>query len=151
MNLDEQFAKELTSLCDECCERPPNRGYIYCGVCYDRRKTRTTRRCETCHASLYSAEICSRCDTPVENASYETLLEWGERRKPAKKIDESILNYCLTANATEESECSICLETIEIGSQTTRLPCIHMFHAECISKWIVENPQCPVCQHNIKS
>jgi len=46
-------------------------------------------------------------------------------------------------------ECSICLEPINIADlQTAITKCNHYFHIKCISNWIYENNNCPVCRNN---
>jgi len=39
--------------------------------------------------------------------------------------------------------CSICLEPCGHGVE---LVCKHVFHAECIGKWLDTNPSCPNCR-----
>jgi len=47
------------------------------------------------------------------------------------------------------SECSICLEyidNIDNIDKTWILRCNHVFHKECIKKWLVLSNTCPVCR-----
>lgn len=44
-------------------------------------------------------------------------------------------------NNREEAEapaCNVCLEEFEDGEEVTTLPCFHVFHTKCISKWLGE-------------
>ncbi|GLJ17155.1 hypothetical protein SUGI_0296990 [Cryptomeria japonica] len=43
--------------------------------------------------------------------------------------------------------CSICQEIIVIGEKTIHLPCDHVYHAECIVKWLGVRNFCPVCKY----
>eukprot|EP00928_Gymnodinium_smaydae_P086506 TRINITY_DN7067_c0_g2_i1.p1 TRINITY_DN7067_c0_g2~~TRINITY_DN7067_c0_g2_i1.p1 ORF type:complete len:164 (-),score=17.45 TRINITY_DN7067_c0_g2_i1:81-512(-) len=69
----------------------------------------------------------------------------------AKKWDRFIANgvqvvFQLTPCSPcdgEDSTCSICFENIEQGLRTR---CGHVFHAECVSKWLYEQPHCPMCR-----
>ncbi|XP_010480409.1 PREDICTED: E3 ubiquitin-protein ligase RNF13-like [Camelina sativa] len=49
----------------------------------------------------------------------------------------------------EAEPCSICLEHL-LGSKTgvvpTRLPCLHVFHDRCITKWFSRKNTCPMCR-----
>lgn len=49
-----------------------------------------------------------------------------------------------------ETECALCLEDYEIGVEVSKLPCGHMFHSECIRKWLLSTPfrarSCPKCR-----
>ncbi|KAG8371306.1 hypothetical protein BUALT_Bualt13G0074000 [Buddleja alternifolia] len=43
--------------------------------------------------------------------------------------------------------CSICLEEFLNGSRVTKLPCLHVFHGECVVRWLKGNHICPLCRH----
>ncbi|RVW15461.1 E3 ubiquitin-protein ligase SIRP1 [Vitis vinifera] len=43
-------------------------------------------------------------------------------------------------------DCSICLESLPIGLQVVRMPCSHVFHGDCIVKWLERSCHCPVCR-----
>ncbi|KAK4761506.1 hypothetical protein SAY87_029390 [Trapa incisa] len=66
--------------------------------------------------------------------------------------------------ADEDEVCAICLEEwIKNDSDSdsdddssssevedvTILPCSHMFHSGCISKWLSENSDCPLCKSDV--
>jgi len=43
-------------------------------------------------------------------------------------------------------ECELCLEEYKAGDELMRLPCMHAFHASCVSPWLQKAGSCPVCQ-----
>ncbi|KAG9149915.1 hypothetical protein Leryth_009996 [Lithospermum erythrorhizon] len=44
-------------------------------------------------------------------------------------------------------ECSICLSSLEVDEVARILPnCKHLFHAECIDKWLEIHVNCPICR-----
>eukprot|EP00931_Biecheleriopsis_adriatica_P083299 TRINITY_DN56882_c0_g1_i1.p1 TRINITY_DN56882_c0_g1~~TRINITY_DN56882_c0_g1_i1.p1 ORF type:complete len:248 (-),score=28.12 TRINITY_DN56882_c0_g1_i1:157-813(-) len=43
-------------------------------------------------------------------------------------------------------ECEICLVEYEEGDELIRLPCLHLFHVNCVSPWLKKSKSCPVCQ-----
>mmetsp|Transcript_18356 Transcript_18356/g.52445 ORF Transcript_18356/g.52445 Transcript_18356/m.52445 type:complete len:582 (+) Transcript_18356:294-2039(+) len=44
-------------------------------------------------------------------------------------------------------ECSICLDEFEDGVRIRKLPCGHVFHANCIARWLIErSATCPLCK-----
>jgi hypothetical protein len=45
----------------------------------------------------------------------------------------------------ELPECVICFETYAAGDEVTHLPCMHGFHAECVTDWLGRKTECPVC------
>ena len=67
------------------------------------------------------------------------------------ELKEKIYNKDLIINDCET--CSICLENFECEkSQISITPCKHIFHFNCIKKWILDNvlnPKCPNCNFNL--
>lgn len=49
----------------------------------------------------------------------------------------------------EYPSCSICLIEIGKGEETLLIPCGHMFHSPCISKWLDMHNNCPVCRYEL--
>ena len=44
--------------------------------------------------------------------------------------------------------CSICLESLTLNRDISSIPCGHVFHYDCISKWIGNgNPHCSICRN----
>uniref|UniRef100_A0A182M118 RING-type E3 ubiquitin transferase n=1 Tax=Anopheles culicifacies TaxID=139723 RepID=A0A182M118_9DIPT len=51
----------------------------------------------------------------------------------------------------EDSEkCTICLSQFEIDNDVRRLPCMHLFHKDCVDQWLVTNKHCPICRVDIE-
>lgn len=49
----------------------------------------------------------------------------------------------------EQSSCVICMETFVEGDEIRRLPCLHIFHKDCIDRWLGRVGSCPVCKHRV--
>lgn len=47
---------------------------------------------------------------------------------------------------SNNNECSICLEDINNGQPTRVLDCDHIFHRDCVEKWINIYSTCPYCR-----
>ncbi|WCJ19593.1 RING/U-box superfamily protein [Euphorbia peplus] len=63
----------------------------------------------------------------------------------AKEAIEMILNSDKVV--TEKEDCGICLEEItEIGAG---MPCDHVFHKNCIEKWLNISHLCPLCRSEL--
>lgn len=50
------------------------------------------------------------------------------------------------------NECQVCFETYTIGETFRTLPCMHIFHKDCIDPWLLSkrDPTCPVCLTKIE-
>ena len=49
----------------------------------------------------------------------------------------------------DKKKCCICLENFKINDETINLPCIHIFHSDCIKKWMKRQDICPICKNKI--
>lgn len=64
-------------------------------------------------------------------------------RLPQKTVDKAMLGQ------DGKAECSVCMDTVEIGDQVTELPCKHWFHGDCVGAWLKEHDTCPHCRQGI--
>ena len=53
-----------------------------------------------------------------------------------------------TVEPQESDECVICMEGY-IDTVAKQMPCQHVFHGECVEKWLKINGSCPVCRFNM--
>ena len=53
--------------------------------------------------------------------------------------------------AGECCACSVCLQPYSEDDTVKRLPCLHVFHARCIDRWLAHSPSCPYCRLDIAS
>ena len=53
-----------------------------------------------------------------------------------------------TGGSKCSKSCCICLEKIT-KENSVALPCAHVFHSDCINKWININPSCPLCKQSV--
>ncbi|EYC13733.1 hypothetical protein Y032_0043g895 [Ancylostoma ceylanicum] len=49
----------------------------------------------------------------------------------------------------ETERCTVCLCEFETGEEVRNLRCTHIFHVNCIDKWLVYNKKCPVCRLDV--
>ena len=67
------------------------------------------------------------------------------------KHKNEIYNYKLNELNNDfnmEIECSICLDIIK--NKYSKTFCNHIFHNECIYKWLRKKDTCPICREIIK-
>lgn len=53
------------------------------------------------------------------------------------------VRYNVDTLQQDSGECSICLEDMLAGEQIARLPCLCIYHLQCIKQWYKVNPTCP--------
>ncbi|XP_057451870.1 uncharacterized protein LOC130743653 [Lotus japonicus] len=46
----------------------------------------------------------------------------------------------------QEGNCAICFEDFHVG---VRMPCLHMFHKNCITSWLQVANSCPLCRFHM--
>ena len=70
--------------------------------------------------------------------------------------DEDILNELpeteigdISKLEANRKNCVICITDFKSGDKATMLPCIHMFHTNCIQSWLKSNNICPVCKFKL--
>ncbi|KAL0421458.1 UNVERIFIED_CONTAM: E3 ubiquitin-protein ligase [Sesamum latifolium] len=81
-------------------------------------------------------------------------------RRPAKIVIEELDTVVVNSDdggrgsgegsSTSATEpCCICFEEFSDGEHGTRLPCGHMFHEDCILRWLRGNHVCPLCRYQL--
>eukprot|EP00930_Biecheleria_cincta_P007962 TRINITY_DN109297_c0_g1_i1.p1 TRINITY_DN109297_c0_g1~~TRINITY_DN109297_c0_g1_i1.p1 ORF type:complete len:130 (-),score=21.03 TRINITY_DN109297_c0_g1_i1:135-524(-) len=56
-----------------------------------------------------------------------------------------------TATAGFRSQCTVCLEDFVVGHSQTVLPCSHVFHPDCVRRWLCQKNECPTCRHTVST
>ncbi|KAL6140952.1 hypothetical protein ACLB2K_059244 [Fragaria x ananassa] len=49
----------------------------------------------------------------------------------------------------EDAVCSICLANYSDNDELRELTCLHVFHVECVDKWLKINASCPLCKSEV--
>ncbi|CAD5171562.1 unnamed protein product [Musa acuminata subsp. malaccensis] len=71
---------------------------------------------------------------PASKAAVESL--------PDVKITEGLL-------ASDEAQCSVCMDLFEMDAVAKQMPCNHVYHKECILPWLELHNSCPVCRYEL--
>eukprot|EP00466_Bigelowiella_natans_P020693 jgi/Bigna1/77919/fgenesh1_pg.51_\ len=93
-------------------------------------------------ATSPSSETPKKAMPSVEGVEKENGVDEVKASEPPSKEKNG---FCRTTNET----CCICLESFKEGESIIRLPCFHIFHSAEISKWLLKNHRCPLCQTSI--
>lgn len=70
-------------------------------------------------------------------------LQGADAAPPAETSPE------LGAGFTPLDDCSVCIDSIEIGDTARTLFCGHTFHLDCIDPWLEAQHNCPLCKDDI--
>jgi hypothetical protein len=63
---------------------------------------------------------------------------------PEREIAQSDLD-----SINEQKSCIICLAQYQLLDKVITLPCLHIFHSDCIRTWLDSRDDCPICKHKI--
>ncbi|CAF1215482.1 unnamed protein product [Adineta ricciae] len=76
-----------------------------------------------------------------------------DKNVPTKKLTSEQINILPTEvfqgaknKNDEENKCSVCWDDFEQSQTLRRLRCFHLYHKECIDKWLKDKNQCPICR-----
>lgn len=47
--------------------------------------------------------------------------------------------------------CAVCHEIYAVSDSVIKLPCRHLYHADCLKTWLQTNSTCPMCRHQLPS
>jgi len=71
----------------------------------------------------------------------------GMRRRAESESAVAAKSLAVVAEAARQGECAICLEEVGEGEAVKMIAyCRHVFHAECIDRWLEKQVTCPVCR-----
>jgi hypothetical protein len=93
---------------------------------------------------------------PLRERTMIIINDYDEEE--TKKKIENMIKKNLSSQVFSESlgirdKCSICLDDFKVRKDKVSItPCKHIFHYDCLIKWLLENyqlPKCPNCNYNI--
>lgn len=90
------------------------------------------------------------------------LVDRGSRSTPTQSPHDSnehkqngvpaaVLRRLPTASMREAKggECSICFSELKSSSEPVKLPCAHIYHKSCITRWLATHTGCPLCRRDV--
>ncbi len=90
----------------------------------------------------------------IDHMTFEQLLDrfgiGNDRRAAEESTIAALPTTVLTEDDKDDSggakQCSICMDDLKAGEKVTRLPCKHGYHHTCITEWLRNVSNCPVCK-----
>ncbi|XP_048232157.1 E3 ubiquitin-protein ligase BIG BROTHER isoform X2 [Ricinus communis] len=111
------------------------------------------------HTSGDSPQGVWQDDVDPDNMTYEELLDLGETvGTQSRGLSQELISLLPTSKCKFRSfflrkkageRCVICQMRYKRGDKQMKLPCKHVYHSECISKWLGINKVCPVCNNEV--
>jgi hypothetical protein len=77
------------------------------------------------------------------------MAEEADKGNPAQQVDiQALPSRKLegTEQLGEQTKCLICLEQFGDGDDVKTLPCLHIYHQQCVERWLSTDNSCPVCK-----
>ena len=92
-------------------------------------------------------------------------MEIAEKKKIAREIENKYKEikfylpnpFMLDSNELKnlaklsKDNCLICQEKYKINTEVLYLPCLHLYHKECIIRWLINDDKCPTCKSCYKT
>ena len=65
------------------------------------------------------------------------------------KMEKEFYKKNIEEGKFEFPKCTICLMELSEGTDAILLPCEHIFHEKCITKWLKVHNTCPLCRYEL--
>eukprot|EP01018_Ginkgo_biloba_P015336 Gb_29787 [translate_table: standard] len=95
----------------------------------------------------------------LDARGFEQLLQHlaendNSRRGAPPAAQSAVENLPLVVIKQEHVEdgssvCAICKDAVALGDQAKQLPCMHLYHSDCIFPWLRARNSCPVCRYEL--
>ncbi|XP_023538036.1 probable E3 ubiquitin-protein ligase RHY1A [Cucurbita pepo subsp. pepo] len=92
---------------------------------------------------------------PENSRKKSSSEEVGLKKEKAKGKEETTTKKrfswgkLMKWKASEQEECTVCLERFRAVEPLVHLPCAHKFHSTCLVPWLQANAHCPCCRYPI--
>ena len=104
-------------------------------------------------SSSSSSDYISRY---ISNSSSDSEDSFKYNYNNEVRVNDIINKNCVVSKikrtnklSEDKKKCLICLEKFKKGDNIIILPCIHIFHSDCIRNWMKKQITCPLCKCKI--
>jgi len=66
-----------------------------------------------------------------------------------KHLIDQIPTGLFDMNSKKHTECAICMIDFEVGDGVKYLPCMHVYHKDCVDDWLMRSLRCPSCMEPV--
>lgn len=111
--------------------------------------------CSPNQNNVTDSQVVWQDNIDPDNMTYEELLDLGEAvGTQSRGLSQELISLLPTSKyksggffsiKRSGERCVICQMRYKRGDQQMKLPCKHVYHAECGTKWLSINKICPVC------
>ncbi|KAK9283048.1 hypothetical protein L1049_011276 [Liquidambar formosana] len=111
--------------------------------------------CIPSHHNASSSQVVWQDNIDPDSMTYEELLDLGEAvGTQSRGLSQELIGLLPTSRykargfflrKKSRERCVICQMRYKRGARQIKLPCKHVYHTECITKWLSINKICPVC------
>ncbi|KAG9151898.1 hypothetical protein Leryth_002169 [Lithospermum erythrorhizon] len=100
--------------------------------------------------STYIIFIVSQIGLALEFALHQSFAHSHILGAPEHHLINGV-RYFEREDDCSSVECCVCLSEIEEGDETREISCDHLFHRECLDRWIgYGNITCPLCRNCVR-
>ena len=107
---------------------------------------------------IFNFTISSGSSDSGYNSRSNSSIDSNDDKNDDAHINDIIDKNCVISKikrtrklAEDKKKCLICLENFKKGDNIIILPCIHIFHSDCIKNWMKKQLLCPICKNKINN
>lgn len=99
--------------------------------------------------------------TTINNNGQVSIIRQDMNGRIIPEISEEMLNNLperlitkadFNKTVNHQKECVVCLSNFDENDKVITLPCLHIFHTNCIKDWLRKgSPECPICKTTVNS
>ncbi|OMO59177.1 Zinc finger, RING-type [Corchorus olitorius] len=106
------------------------------------KKTNIRNMTIICHVDHRNMSVIAHVDPDYKSTPGDSVVAAGHGLHSFQECDVGELM------AADQGTCAICLEGFS-GNSCFKMPCSHVFHGDCIGKWLSRKTSCPMCRSRL--